>query len=96
MKIKMSKIFLALMLLFIGSFFSAATAQKIEVTGKVTDKATSSPLPGATVMILHPKDSTFYKFGITNSTGDFSIKGTEAGIYIFQISFIRQHIKSFQ
>lgn len=66
----------------------SAFAQTVNIKGKVVDGANQSTMPGATVMLLHPKDSTFYKFGITNATGDFSIKGAEAGSYIFQISFI--------
>jgi hypothetical protein len=88
MKNKSFKIFATLTLLFIGSAFSNVSAQKIEVTGNVIDKTTSTTLPGATVMILYPKDSTFYKFGTTNSEGSFNIKGIESGDYLLQISFI--------
>ena len=88
MNSKIKNIILTLTFLLLGSVFSAASAQKIEVSGKVIDKTTSSTLPGATVMILHPKDSTFYKFGTTNTEGNFSIKGAESGDYLLQISFI--------
>lgn len=77
-----------LLLLFIFSIGISAISQTVNIKGKVIDQEDQTTMPGATVMLLHPKDSTFYKFGITNSAGDFSIKGTEAGIYIFQISFI--------
>jgi len=76
-----------LLFLTLSLGFSAFT-QTVNIKGKVVDGANQSTMPGATVMLLHPKDSTFYKFGITNATGDFSIKGAEAGSYIFQISFI--------
>ena len=77
-----------LLLLFIVGFSLSSFAQTINVSGKVTDNENSNTLPGATVMLLHPKDSTFYKFGITNPEGVFIIKGAEAGNYIFQVSFI--------
>lgn len=74
-------------LLFV-SLINTTAAQTIEVTGKVIDKESSSTLPGATVMLLHPKDSTFYKFGTSNNEGIFIIKGAESGDYLLQISFI--------
>ena len=79
---------ITLLLLFTISLGLSAFTQTVNIKGKVIDGANQSTMPGATVMLLHPKDSTFYKFGITNATGDFSIKGAEAGSYIFQISFI--------
>jgi hypothetical protein len=79
---------ITLLLFFFLSLGLTAFTQTVNVKGKVVDGNDKSTMPGATVMLLHPKDSTFYKFGITNSTGDFSIKGVEAGNYIFQISFI--------
>ncbi len=77
-----------LLLLFIVLFSFSSYAQTINVSGKVTDNENNSTLPGATVMLLHPKDSTFYKFGVTNPEGIFNIKGADAGNYIFQVSFI--------
>ncbi len=63
-------------------------AQTVNVSGTVTDGENETTMPGATVMLLNPSDSTFYKFGITNTTGQFSIKGAKTGPFILQISFI--------
>lgn len=79
---------ITLLLFFVLSIGLTAFTQTVNVKGKVVDGFDQSTMPGATVMLLHPKDSTFYKFGITNTNGEFSIKGAEAGSYIFQISFI--------
>lgn len=76
-----------LLLLLIGFTLSSFT-QTVNVKGKVVDTENQATMPGATVMLLHPKDSTFYKFGISNASGEFNIKGAEAGSYILQISFI--------
>ncbi|MDF1673050.1 MAG: outer membrane beta-barrel protein [Vicingaceae bacterium] len=76
---------LLLFVLFVGL---TAFTQTVNLKGKVVDNENQSTMPGATVMLLNPSDSTFYKFGITKSTGDFSIKGAETGSYILQVSFI--------
>lgn len=76
-----------LTLLFLG-LGNVLFSQSINLSGSVSDAKTTSTLPGATVMLLHPKDSTFYKFGITNTEGSFSIKGAKPGKFILQISFI--------
>ncbi len=68
--------------------FSSAFTQNISVKGKVIDNDNQETMPGATVMLLNPLDSSFYKFGVTNPSGDFTIKGAEIGKYILQISFI--------
>ncbi|PCI93893.1 MAG: hypothetical protein COB15_15485 [Flavobacteriales bacterium] len=79
--------YLLLPLLFLGIITSAFT-QTINVTGKVIDNKSGETMPGSTVMLLNPADSSFYKFSTTNTEGSFSIKGAKAGKYILQISFI--------
>ncbi|MBL4594205.1 MAG: outer membrane beta-barrel protein [Flavobacteriales bacterium] len=74
-------------LLFLG-VITSAFSQNINVTGKVAEKKSGETMPGSTVMLLNPADSSFYKFSTTNSEGSFSIKGAKAGKYILQISFI--------
>lgn len=78
----------SLLLFFIIGIMLSAFTQTINIKGKIIDAETQATMPGATVMLLHPKDSTFYKFGISNASGDFSIKGADVGNYIFQVSFI--------
>ena len=77
-----------LIVLFLLGMTVAGFAQNINVIGKVSDKKSSETMPGSTVMLLHPADSSFYKFSTTNTEGNFSIKGAKAGKYILQISFI--------
>lgn len=76
-----------LLFVLLGLSTSAFT-QTINVKGIILDNETKATMPGATVMLLNPKDSTFYKFGISKPSGEFSIKGAEAGSYILQVSFI--------
>ena len=76
-----------LSLLFCGISLTAFT-QNITVTGNVSDNASNETMPGATVIILNPSDSSFYKFGTTNAQGQFTIKGADSGKFILQISFI--------
>jgi hypothetical protein len=78
--------FLALM--FCSILTISSIAQNINVSGKVFDEKSNKSMPGATVMLLNPSDSSFYKFSTTNDIGVFSIKGADAGNYILQISFI--------
>jgi len=77
-----------LLLLTLTTSLFQSFGQNIEVKGKVIDKKDASSVPGATVMLLHPKDSTFYKFSSSKSDGTFLIKGAEEGDYLLQISFI--------
>ena len=86
--INMNNTFKYLLLIILFGFIGSAFTQNINVTGKISDKKSGETMPGSTVMLLNPSDSSFYKFSTTNSTGNFSIKGAKAGKYILQISFI--------
>ena len=65
-----------------------AIAQKITVTGKVTEKATGDILPGATAVLLNTKDSTQVTGAATGSNGVFSISTKKGGKYILRISYM--------
>ena len=80
------KYFLTFLLL--SAIVTSGFTQNINVTGKVMDQKSGESMPGSTVMLLNPSDSSFYKFSTTNTKGDFNIKGAKAGKYILQISFI--------
>jgi hypothetical protein len=67
---------------------SVGFGQSINVTGKISDKKSGETMPGSTVMLLNPSDSSFYKFSTTSTEGQFNIKGAKPGKYILQISFI--------
>ena len=84
---KVNKKYFLLPLLCLGIIVSGFS-QTINVTGKISDKKTGETMPGSTVMLLNPSDSSFYKFSTTNPEGMFNIKGAKPGNYILQISFI--------
>lgn len=62
-----------------------ANAQQ-NLTGRVLDKA-NTPVPFATVVLLHPKDSVMKFFGVTNQKGVYGIKRVKEGNYLMQFSF---------
>ena len=65
-----------------------AVAQKVTVSGVVMDGTMNEPLPGATVVLLQPKDST-QAAGISSDTeGNFKLPSVKAGNYILRISYI--------
>ncbi|HFB99688.1 MAG TPA: TonB-dependent receptor, partial [Phaeodactylibacter sp.] len=62
-------------------------AQKVTIQGVLADSL-QQPLISATVVLLHPQDSTMEYFCITSATGKFKIKGIKRGKYIFQASYL--------
>ena len=58
-----------------------ALAQKITLTGKVTEKTNGEALPGATAVLLNPKDSTQVTGAATNTSGWFTISPKKGGKY---------------
>lgn len=63
-------------------------AQKIAVSGVVNDSETKEPLPGATVVLLQPKDSSQVVGIATNLEGEFTLPNVKAGNYILRVSYI--------
>ncbi len=88
MNLRLNKTSKTLALLVFCACTISSMAQNINVSGKVADKKSGETMPGSTVMLLNPTDSSFYKFSSTNAEGKFAIKGAKAGKYILQISFI--------
>jgi len=74
-------------LLFIFSF-SHFFAQTTTIKGVVKDQSNNTTMPGATVLLLHKADSSFYKFGSSNQKGEFNLPQAEIGEYVLQVSFI--------
>lgn len=68
--------------------FTSAFAQKINVIGKVTEKATGEVLPGATAVLLSIKDSARVSGAASKDDGSFAIPGVAAGSYILKVSYI--------
>lgn len=62
-------------------------AQKITVSGEVTDGETGEALPSATVVLLRP-DSTQATGATTNMEGGFRLPAVKAGAYILKVSFV--------
>jgi hypothetical protein len=46
------------------------------------------PLEYATVALLNPADSILQYFGVTNTKGEYQIKGIKKGQYLIQFSFV--------
>lgn len=68
---------------------SAARAQspRVTVKGTLVDSAQTA-LPGATVMLLLPKDSSLVSFGRTTDKGTFEFRGVRRGAYLFKASYV--------
>lgn len=79
----MRKLFVSLLCCL---FFMQLNAQQ-NLKGIVLNDA-GTPVEFGTVALLKPVDSTLAYFGITNSSGNFEIKGVAGGKYVLQISFI--------
>ncbi len=65
-----------------------AAAQKVTVSGVVMDGSLSEPMPGASVVLLQPKDSVQAAGVSTDLEGKFKLPAVKAGNYILRISFI--------
>ncbi len=64
------------------------SAQRISVTGKVTEKGSGEALPGAAAALLSPKDSSVVAGAATDTNGKFSISPKRGGDYILRISYM--------
>lgn len=62
-------------------------AQNAKLEGLLLDSL-GTPLPSATVVLLHPRDSVMEYFAITDAKGLFKIKAIADGDYIFQASYV--------
>ena len=65
-----------------------AMAQKVSVTGKVTEQSSGELLPGASAMLLSVKDSSMVSGAATAKTGRFQIPAVNAGSYILKVSYM--------
>lgn len=79
------KILLAALLLLMPLL---ATAQRITLTGSITDAADGGPLPGASVVLLSPKDSAQVAGISTDDNGKFRMSAVKAGKYILRLTFV--------
>lgn len=65
-----------------------SVAQKISITGKVTERSNGEALPGAAVALLSPKDSSIVAGATTGMDGKFSLSPKRNGDYIMRISYM--------
>lgn len=65
-----------------------SVAQKINVTGKITERGSGEALPGASVALLSPKDSSVVAGAATGMDGKFSLAPKRNGDYIMRISYM--------
>ncbi len=84
-----ARLSISIILLCILFCFSNTYAQKsaFKISGTALD-STQAPIVGATVLLLHAKDSVMEHYAITDVDGYFELKTKEAGAYTIQLSFI--------
>jgi len=58
------------------------------IEGQVVDASDARALPGATVSVRNPVDSTLVTGSVTDSTGAFAINDVPYGTYTLRISFV--------
>jgi hypothetical protein len=88
MKKKQSFLMLLMLILFSSTLFAQVTTSSL--TGKVMD-ANKSPLPGATIIVIHQPSKTQYAT-IANDEGYFNIQGMRVGgPYRIEISSMGSH-----
>src|SRR5690606_30152955 len=81
----MSRFFLITSLLCLT--LTSAIAQKTTLTGIIADEG-DLPLPGATVMLLNPVDSTLQHFASTDAEGRFAFKQIPRAAYLLNVNFL--------
>lgn len=62
-------------------------AQGSAITGKILNEE-EKPLPNATIMLLRAQDSILQQFALTDTQGQFTIKGARQGRYLLQAAFL--------
>lgn len=84
------KLFTCLLLLTLTTL--QTSAQFGEIRGKITDKATGQPMPGATVSW---KVNDIIKGTVANEKGEYIIKPLIPGVYDIEFSFVTYHKQTF-
>ena len=74
-------------ILFLSLFSINTNAQKISLSGIVTD-STGVGLPAATIALMQAQDSVLISFGITDDEGNFELKKVSKGGFLLQVSYI--------
>ncbi|HSK12420.1 MAG TPA: carboxypeptidase regulatory-like domain-containing protein, partial [Phnomibacter sp.] len=80
---------LTLLFLFLSvAAFAQSRSGTSSVKGSVYDGQDSTPLAGATIVLLLPDDSTAAAYATTDTTGKFELKNLKNGRYLLGISFM--------
>ena len=66
---------------------SPVFAQKTTIFGQVLDQ-NGAELPGATVILLQPKDSVMAAFSITDAAGNFRFAEVAPGSFLLQVGYL--------
>lgn len=83
----MKKILLLLLLTVCCRAVFAQQSARISIRGSITD-TTKAAMPGATVMLLTPKDSALVNYGRTNDKGAFEFRNVKRAPYILKVSYV--------
>jgi hypothetical protein len=83
----MRKLFLLLLLTVCCQAAFAQQSNRISIRGSITDTS-KAVMPGATVMLLTPKDSALVNFGRTNDKGVFEFRNVKRAPYILKVSYV--------
>lgn len=80
------RIHILLVILFVISGRSSF-AQKLQIGGHVMDTL-NIPLPGATILLLNPVDSSLVNFTVSDGLGKFTLKNIVHGDHLLKITFV--------
>ncbi|GHB82447.1 outer membrane beta-barrel family protein [Persicitalea jodogahamensis] len=83
----MKKLLLPLLLSVVAVAVQAQNSGRITIKGTVVDTA-GVALPGATVMLLAPKDSALVNYNRSDEEGQLEFKNIKRGSYILKISYV--------
>ena len=72
-----------LLLLLCFLFFYTGIAQKVEITGRVTERSTGQPLASAVIRVLETSLHT-----ISDADGNYSLSFEKKGVYMIGVSYI--------
>lgn len=83
----MKKILLPLLLTVLTVAAQAQNSGRFTIKGTVVDSA-GAALPGATVMLLAPKDSALVNYNRSDEEGKLEFKNVKRATYILKISYV--------
>lgn len=83
----MKKILLSLVLTVLAVAAQAQNSGRFTIQGTVVDSA-GTALPGATVMLLAPKDSALVNHNRSDEAGKLEFKNVKRAAYILKISYV--------